>query len=58
MNYHLILGYITLLTGLVLIIVGTDYGRMINVTVGVIVGAIMVILGMNRIKNARKNDYD
>ena len=58
MNYHLILGSITLLAGLVLIIVGTDYGRIANVTMGVIVGSIMVLLGAARIKNSRKNDYE
>ncbi|MBC8016073.1 MAG: hypothetical protein H7X79_10080 [Sporomusaceae bacterium] len=58
MNYHLIVGSITLLTGFVLIVVGTDYGRIVDVTAGVIVGAIMILLGAARIRNARKNDYE
>lgn len=58
MNYHLIVGSITLLTGVVLIVVGTDYGRIVNVTAGVILGAIMIMLGAARIRNARKNDYE
>jgi len=45
----------TLLTGIVLILVGTDYGRIINVTVGVIAGAVFVLLGISRLKQAWLN---
>lgn len=52
MNIHVILGTMTLLAGITLIVVGTDYGRIINVTMGVIVGSMMVLLGIARIKNS------
>lgn len=52
---HFALGAMTLLTGLALVVIGTDYGRMINVTLGVIIGAILILLGMARLKFAWLN---
>ncbi len=52
MRLQFIVGTMTLLTGIVLILVGTDYGRIINVTVGVIAGAVFVLLGISRLKQA------
>ena len=52
MKYHFIVGIMTLLTGLVLVVLGTDYGSKINVTVGLIMGSVMILLGIARIKNA------
>lgn len=55
MNFHIVLGSMTLLAGVALIVVGTDYGRIVNVTMGVIIGSMMVLLGAARIKNAWQN---
>ncbi|HAK75311.1 MAG TPA: hypothetical protein DCP36_20365 [Sporomusaceae bacterium] len=55
MRLQFIVGTMTLLTGIVLILVGTDYGRIINVTVGVIAGAVFVLLGISRLKQAWLN---
>lgn len=55
MRLQFIVGTMTLLTGIVLILVGTDYGRIINVTVGVIAGAAFVLLGISRLKQAWLN---
>lgn len=52
---HFALGAMTLLTGLALVVIGTDYGRMINVTLGVIIVAILILLGMARLKFAWLN---
>jgi multisubunit Na+/H+ antiporter MnhG subunit len=54
-NFHIVLGSMTLLAGVALIVVGTDYGRIVNVTMGVIIGSMMVLLGAARIKNAWQN---
>lgn len=50
MNFQLLLGIVTLLTGIALVAIGTDYGRIVNITVGVIAGGVFIILGLNRIK--------
>lgn len=55
MRLQFIVGAMTLLTGIVLILVGTDFGRIINVTVGVIAGSVFVLLGISRLKQAWLN---
>lgn len=55
MKLQMIVGIMTLLTGIALILIGTDFGQIINVTVGVIVGAVFVLLGINRLKQAWLN---
>lgn len=52
MKLQMIVGLMTLLTGIALILIGTDFGKIINVTVGVIAGAVFVLLGINRLKQA------
>ena len=52
MRYQFVIGGMTLVTGIVLIAMGTDFGSKINVTVGVVVGSIMLLLGTARLKNA------
>lgn len=52
MKLQFILGATTFLTGLTIVIVGTDFGRIINVTIGVIVGAVLMLIGMARLKHA------
>lgn len=52
MMYQFVIGGMTLVTGIVLIAMGTDFGSKINVTVGVVVGSIMLLLGTARLKNA------
>jgi hypothetical protein len=42
----------TLLTGIVLIVMGTDFGNNIKLTMGVVVGSIMLLLGAARLKHA------
>lgn len=49
---QLLWGILSFSVGLALIVVGTDYGRIFNVTVGMIVGAVMMILGISRFKYA------
>ncbi len=49
-KYQLIWGLISLIVGAALVIIGTDYGRIFNVTLGMIVGAVMMILGISRLK--------
>jgi multisubunit Na+/H+ antiporter MnhG subunit len=58
MNYNFILGLGTFVAGLALVVFGTDYGRIINVTMGVIIGAILVLMGMARMKYAWINRKD
>ncbi|GEM_PF-1283005 len=52
MKYQFIVGGMTLVTGIVLIAMGTDFGNKVNLTVGVIIGSIMLLLGTARLKNA------
>ncbi len=52
MMIQFILGGITLLTGIGLILMGTDFGNNIKLTVGVIIGSIMLLLGTARLKHA------
>lgn len=47
---QLLLGLSTFITGIVLVVIGTDFGRIINVTVGVIAGSVFILLGMARLK--------
>lgn len=59
MVLHFIVGLFTLIAGLTLILVGTDYGRILNVTIGVLMGSVLVIIGLARLKYAwlnRKGD--
>jgi hypothetical protein len=42
----------TLLTGIVLIVMGTDFGSNIKLTMGVVIGSIMLLLGTARLKHA------
>lgn len=58
MNFNFILGASTFIAGIILIVVGTDYGRIVNVTLGVIIGAILILLGMARMKQAWINRRD
>lgn len=57
MIFHFVLGAATFLAGLILVLVGTDYGRIINVTVGVIAGSALVLLGAARLKYAWLNRH-
>lgn len=52
MNFHFILGASTFIAGIILVAIGTDYGRIINVTIGVMIGAMLILLGMARMKQA------
>ena len=51
-KFQMIWGLITLSVGVALMVVGTDYGRIFNVTAGLIAGSVMVILGISRLKYA------
>lgn len=55
MRIQFMLGVMTLLTGIVLILIGTDFGKIMNVTVGVIAGSVFVLLGISRLKHAWLN---
>lgn len=55
MGIQFVLGAMTLLTGIVLILIGTDFGEIMNVTVGVIAGSVFVLLGISRLKHAWLN---
>jgi len=50
--YQFIVGGMTLLTGIVLIVMGTDFGSNIKLTMGVVIGSIMLLLGTARLKHA------
>jgi zinc transporter ZupT len=50
--YQFIVGGMTLLTGIVLIVMGTDFGNNIKLTMGVVAGSIMLLLGTARLKHA------
>lgn len=59
MVLHFIVGLFSLIAGLTLMVVGTDYGRILNVTIGVLMGSVLVIIGLARLKYAwvnRKGD--
>jgi len=55
MGIQFVLGAMTLLTGIVLILIGTDFGKIMNVTVGVIAGSVFVLFGISRLKHAWLN---
>lgn len=52
MRFHFILAASTFLTGVAFVAVGTDFGNIPNVTVGVIFGATLMLLGLARFKFA------
>ncbi len=51
MKLELLIGVLSLVTGIVLLIMGTDYGKNFNdITGGVFMGAIMILLGAARLR--------
>ena len=51
MKLELFVGVGSLVTGIILLIMGTDYGRNFNdITGGVFMGAIMILLGSARLR--------
>lgn len=50
MNFHIILGFSTIIAGMTLVAIGTDGGRELAINVQVILGSIMVMLGSVRIR--------
>ena len=52
MIWQSLLGATSFLTGIILMVLGTDYGRVMEVTPLLLLGSIMVILGMARMKHA------
>lgn len=52
MFFQIVLGALTLLSGAILVAMGTDFGNSVNVSPGVIIGSVMTLLGMVRLKNA------
>lgn len=58
MNFHIILGFLTIVAGMTVVAMGTDGGRELAINVKVIFGSIMVVLGTLRLRNGfweRKN---
>lgn len=51
MNFHIILGAMTIIAGMTLISMGTDNGRIFAINVEVIIGSVMVMLGTVRLRN-------
>ena len=49
MNFHMILGFMTIVAGMTLIAAGTDGGREFALGMNVIIGSVMVMLGMIRL---------
>ena len=58
MNFNFILGASTFIAGILLVVIGTDYGRIVNVTLGVLIGAILILLGMATMKKVWINRKD
>ena len=52
MFFQIVLGALTLLSGGILVAMGTDFGNNLNLSMGVIIGSVMTVLGMVRLKNA------
>lgn len=51
MKLELLIGVMSLVTGIVLLVMGTDYGKNFNdITGGVFMGAIMILLGAARLR--------
>jgi hypothetical protein len=51
MNFHIILGAMTIVAGMTVIGMGTDSGRVFSMNIEVVIGSIMVILGTLRLRN-------
>lgn len=50
MNFHIMLGSLTIVAGMTLISIGTDNGRAFALTMDVIIGSVMVMLGTGRLR--------
>ena len=51
MNFHIILGFFTIVAGMTVVAMGTDGGRELAINVQVILGSILVVLGTLRLRN-------
>lgn len=50
MNFHIILGAMSIIAGMTFIAIGTDNGRVFTLGMNVILGSIMVMLGTVRLR--------
>ncbi|MDD4599713.1 hypothetical protein SDC9_04217 [bioreactor metagenome] len=50
--FHYVLGTATFTAGVVLISLGTDYGRVFDLSLSTVLGSLLVILGVARLKYA------
>lgn len=51
MNFHIILGFMTIVAGMTVVAMGTDSGREFAININVVFGSIMVVLGTLRLRN-------
>jgi len=51
MNFHIILGFMTIIAGMTVVAMGTDGGREFAINTNVVLGSIMVVLGTLRLRN-------
>lgn len=50
MNFHIVLGFLTIIAGMTLVAIGTNGGQEIAINVPVILGSVMVMLGSVRVR--------
>lgn len=51
MNFNIVLGFLTIVAGMIIVAMGTDAGREFAINVKVILGSFMVVLGTLRLRN-------
>ena len=51
MNFHIILGFMTIVAGMTIVGMGTDGGRELAINVNVVLGSMLVVLGTLRLRN-------
>lgn len=51
MNFNIILGFLTIVAGMIIVAMGTDAGLEFSINVKVILGSFMVVLGVLRMRN-------
>ena len=50
MNFHIILGFMTIVAGMTIVAMGTDGGRELAINIKVALGSILVVLGTLRLR--------